>query len=152
MKQAFPYFILWLLFVSAHLSGMSQSKDNNRAGLIHSLSTQLEAESRESLTQMVIENISQETIARADQMMKEKPLTVTGSWCKSSAGGKHDFYSEGDYWWPDPSNPQGPYIQRDGQTNPENFVDHRLAMIRLSEFTFQPGCHVQPGPDSFLQG
>ena len=49
-----------------------------------------------------------------------------------SAGGKHDFFSEGDYWWPDPTNPNGPYIQRDGMTNPDNFVEHRRAMIRLS--------------------
>jgi hypothetical protein len=40
-------------------------------------------------------------------------------------GGKHDFYSEGDYWWPDEKNPNGPYIQKDGLTNPENFVAHR---------------------------
>jgi hypothetical protein len=44
----------------------------------------------------------------------------------------HDYFSEGDYWWPDPSNPDGPYIQRDGFTNPDNFVAHRLALIRLS--------------------
>ncbi|HEY1055940.1 MAG TPA: alginate lyase family protein, partial [Emticicia sp.] len=43
------------------------------------------------------------------------------------------FYSEGDYWWPDPTNPDGPYIQKDGMTNPDNFVAHRLAMIRFSK-------------------
>src|SRR3954465_13909924 len=49
-----------------------------------------------------------------------------------SAGGPHDFFSEGDYWWPNPADPTGPYIQKDGLTNPDNFVAHRLAMIRLS--------------------
>ena len=44
----------------------------------------------------------------------------------------HDFYSEGDYWWPDTLNPDGPYVRRDGQTNPDNFVAHRHAMIRFS--------------------
>jgi hypothetical protein len=44
----------------------------------------------------------------------------------------HDFFSEGDYWWPDPQNPDGPYIQRDGMTNPNNFVDHRKYLMRLS--------------------
>ena len=29
-----------------------------------------------------------------------------------SAGGPHDFFSEGDYWWPDPEHPDGPYIQQ----------------------------------------
>lgn len=87
------------------------------------------------LDQRVIENISIETIIQADAMLKEKPVTVTSSSCKRSAGGTNDFYSEGDYWWPDPNHPNGPYIQKDGQTNPGNFVDHRLAMIRLSEIT-----------------
>lgn len=50
-----------------------------------------------------------------------------------SAGGPNDFSSEGDYWWPDPKNPDGPYIQRDGLTNPDNFIAHRqllLAFVR----------------------
>ena len=44
----------------------------------------------------------------------------------------HDFFSEGDYWWPDSQNPGGPYIQRDGMSNPDNFVEHRRALMRLS--------------------
>ena len=87
------------------------------------------------LSQLVIENIRKETIAKAEEMMNEKPVTVTAAFCKRSAGGKHDFYSEGDYWWPDTINPDGPYIRKDGQTNPEIFSDHRHAMIRFSEIT-----------------
>jgi hypothetical protein len=68
----------------------------------------------------------------ADRYLKEAPVTVTASSSPRSAGGKHDFFSEGDYWWPDPQNPGAPYIQRDGMTNPDNFVEHRRAMIRLS--------------------
>ncbi len=68
----------------------------------------------------------------ANQYLGEKPVTVTAASSPRSAGGKHDFFSEGDYWWPDPKNPEGPYIQRDGMTNPDNFVEHRRAMIRLS--------------------
>jgi len=60
-------------------------------------------------------------------------MTVTATRATRSAGGPHDFYSEGDYWWPDPKNPDGPYVQRDGQTNPDNFVAHRDAMRRLSQ-------------------
>jgi hypothetical protein len=92
-------------------------------------------EQKDQLIQRVIENISSETIEKAGRMLTETPVTVTSSTCKRSTGGRHDFYSEGDYWWPDPANPNGPYIQKDGQTNPENFSDHRLAMIRLSELT-----------------
>lgn len=83
----------------------------------------------------IVDDIRKITFEKASQFLKEEPVTVTASSCKRSAGGKNDFYSEGDYWWPDPANPGGPYIQKDGQTNPDNFVDHRLAMIRLSEIT-----------------
>jgi len=71
-------------------------------------------------------------IGAADRYLKEDPITITDSVSPRSAGGKHDFFSEGDYWWPDPANPTGPYIQRDGMTNPDNFVDHRRHLIRLS--------------------
>lgn len=64
-----------------------------------------------------------------------EPITVTSSICERSAGTKHDFYSEGDYWWPNPEDTEGPYIRRDGLTNPDNFVAHRKAMIRLSRLS-----------------
>jgi hypothetical protein len=68
----------------------------------------------------------------ANRWLPERPVTVTASSSPRSAGGKHDFFSEGDYWWPDPADPDAPYIQRDGMTNPANFVEHRRAMVRLS--------------------
>ena len=71
-------------------------------------------------------------LAAADRYVGEKPVTVTASRSPRSAGGPHDYFSEGDYWWPDPKNPDGPYIQRDGESNPANFDDHRKAMRRLS--------------------
>ena len=73
------------------------------------------------------------TLAAADALLAEHPVTITASRSPRSAGGPHDFFSEGDYWWPDPDNPDGPYVQRDGRTNPDNFVEHRRAMIRFSE-------------------
>src|SRR5215470_4802427 len=68
----------------------------------------------------------------ANHYLSEQPVTITASSSPRSAGGKHDFFSEADYWWPDPANPEGPYIQRDGMSNPDNFVEHRRAMVRLS--------------------
>jgi hypothetical protein len=68
----------------------------------------------------------------APALLKEAPVTVTASTSPRSAGGPHEYFSEADYWWPDPKNPSGPYIQKDGQTNPENFDQHRKAMRRLS--------------------
>jgi len=71
-------------------------------------------------------------ITAADKYLLEEPVTVTAAQCERSFGGLHDFYSEGDYWWPDPDNPDGPYIRKDGQTNPGNFTAHRKAMRNLS--------------------
>ena len=68
----------------------------------------------------------------ANQYLSEAPITITASQSPRSAGGMHDFFSEGDYWWPDPQNPGGPYVQRDGMSNPDNFNEHRLALMRLT--------------------
>jgi len=68
----------------------------------------------------------------ANSALTQAPYTITAFPSPRSAGGPHDFHSEGDYWWPDPANPGGPYIQRDGLTNPDNFVAHRRALVRLS--------------------
>jgi hypothetical protein len=75
---------------------------------------------------------SARVIAAADRYLKESPLTVTASRSPRSAGGIHDYFSEGDYWWPDPQNPRGPYVQKDGLSNPGNFNDHRRALMRFS--------------------
>jgi hypothetical protein len=74
----------------------------------------------------------QRILKAANQYLSETPITITASHSPRSAGGLHDFFSEGDYWWPDPQNPGGPYIQRDGLTNPDNFVEHRRALMRFS--------------------
>jgi Alginate lyase len=71
-------------------------------------------------------------VAAASTYLNEAPRTITAARSPRSAGGLHDFFSEGDYWWPDPANPGGPYIQRDGMTNPDNFVEHRRALMRFS--------------------
>ena len=71
-------------------------------------------------------------LAAADAFLREPPVTVTATSSPRSSGGRHDFFSEGDYWWPDPANPAGPYVRRDGQSNPDNFVGHRQALVRLS--------------------
>lgn len=71
-----------------------------------------------------------EVIKEADAYLDLAPSTVTAQKCVRSAGGLHDYYSEGTYWWPNPQNPDGPYIQRDGLRNPENF-DHDLRALAL---------------------
>lgn len=90
-------------------------------------------ESSLSISKQTKETLQKQTIEEAEWALNQIPITVTATSSIRSAGGKNDFYSEGDYWWPNPANPNGPYIQKDGLTNPDNFVAHRFAMIRFSQ-------------------
>jgi hypothetical protein len=75
-------------------------------------------------------------IPAAERFLHEAPITITAypvhpGGGSTTAAGPHDFYSEADYSWPDPKNPQGPYIGRDGYSYPGAFFDHRRAMWRF---------------------
>jgi hypothetical protein len=91
-------------------------------------------------------------LAQANQWLDAPPETITAHVCDRSAGGRHDFYSEGDYWWPDPVDPDGPYIQRDGETNPDNFVAHRHAMVRFSRIVgAMASAYLLTGDEKYAQ-
>lgn len=77
--------------------------------------------------------LKKQILAESAWALTQTPVTITASSSPRSTGGKHDFFSEADYWWPDPKNPDGPYISKDGLTNPDNFVEHRKVMIRFSK-------------------
>src|SRR5579859_7743878 len=83
-------------------------------------------------SQLTLEEFERPNVlAAAKRYLSEPPITIASTSSPRSAGGKHDYFSEGDYWWPDPKDPNGPYIQRDGLSNPDNFTAHRHALIRL---------------------
>ncbi len=80
-----------------------------------------------------VAHIDRARVLRAAQAdLDQAPQTITAFPAPRSSGGLHDFYSEGDYWWPDPAHPGGPYVQRDGLSNPDNFVAHRRALLRFA--------------------
>lgn len=63
----------------------------------------------------------------ADKALGLSPVSVMDKSQTAPSGDKHDYLSLGRYWWPDPQKPDGlPYIQRDGETNPESesVIDH----------------------------
>lgn len=65
-------------------------------------------------------------ISKAKESLKETPVHITDVTSAQSPGGIHDYYSNGDYWWPNPETDNGlPYIQRDGESNPNSFTAHR---------------------------
>ncbi|MFE5321300.1 alginate lyase family protein [Paenibacillus sp. NPDC056579] len=60
----------------------------------------------------------------ADAALKVGPFSVVNKKSTPPSGDKHDYMSMAPYWWPDPNKPDGkPYIQKDGQTNPERSTD-----------------------------
>ncbi|WP_374403402.1 alginate lyase family protein [Streptomyces sp. 35G-GA-8] len=62
--------------------------------------------------------------AQADSWLDKGPWTVTDKPRPAPSGDPHDYLSQAPYWWPSQpkteANPWGcPYVQRDGERNPE---------------------------------
>lgn len=72
-------------------------------------------------------------LARADQALARKPGSVLDKRTIPLSGDRRDYVSLAPYWWPDPANPKGPYVRRDGQVNPERETNRfdRSALGRL---------------------
>ena len=86
------------------------------------------------ITSHEVARIDHDRILRAaNKYMTQKPITITAYKSSRSRGDKHAYFSEGDYWWPNPKNPRGPYVRRDGYSDPANFNSDREALIRFSQ-------------------
>jgi len=60
----------------------------------------------------------------AQKAMSVRPASVMDKTKTPASGDKHDFYSIGPYYWPNPNTPNGlPYISKDGVSNPERSTD-----------------------------
>jgi hypothetical protein len=59
----------------------------------------------------------------ANGALSAKPDSVMDKPLVAASGDKHDFFSYGPYWWPDPKKPDGlPYIKRDGYIFPKSKI------------------------------
>ena len=71
----------------------------------------------------------------ASEAMAAGPWSVT--WRRPEglgvSAGAHDYVSEGPYWWPDPKNPTGPYIRKDGERNPGRFLGNRNDLGKMTD-------------------
>jgi len=65
--------------------------------------------------------------------LRSGPWSVTFKRPTGVDASANDYYSEGPYWWPDPKNPKGPYIRKDGERNPERFMGNRSDLGALCE-------------------
>ena len=77
----------------------------------------------------------QRVLAAARRYVGQKPVTITQFHHSGGPANPHEYYSQGDYWWPNPEDPGGPYIKRDGYSNPANFIADRTALIHFSIHT-----------------
>jgi hypothetical protein len=71
-------------------------------------------------------------VHKAKQSLAAPTVHITDASTSLSPGTLNDFYSNGDYWWPNPDTPDGlPYIRRDGESNPGNFMEHRMILRQM---------------------
>lgn len=71
-------------------------------------------------------------VQEAEAALTSPSVHITEAIALQSPGSAHDYYSNGDYWWPNPNTPDGlPYIRRDGESNPDNFDEHRILLRRM---------------------
>jgi hypothetical protein len=67
----------------------------------------------------------------ADKLLDLKPASVLDSPGIAASSDRHDYFSAGPYWWPDPNKPDGlPYVQRDGVVNPESRTNGDMLAFR----------------------
>jgi len=62
---------------------------------------------------------TEQIIQEARSLLTKTIPTIMDKDKPAPSGDKHDYFSCAPYWWPDPSNPAGPYIRKDGVTNRE---------------------------------
>lgn len=99
-------FVLFSLLVSVHAQWMWNIDKMN--------------EIKKALDSPAYSGAYKKLIGEADRDMKKKPYSVTFKEGMAPSGDKHDYVSLSRYFWPDPSKKDGlPYINRDGESNPE---------------------------------
>jgi hypothetical protein len=77
--------------------------------------------------------------AEAEKRMREGPWTVTSDRPKGVDLDPHEYYCEAAYYWPNPDNPGGPYLRKDGQPNPARIVANQTALNAMSDAVFTLG-------------
>lgn len=77
-------------------------------------------------------------LAQAESWLDQGPWTVTSKKSPPPNGTLHDYASQAPYYWRNPDTPDGcPYIQKDGQRNPEvdKYTD-RLGVGKMFNSTY----------------
>ena len=75
----------------------------------------------------------------AGRRMREGPWSVTFERPRGVDLDPHDYYSDAPYWWPNPDDPSGPYVPREGRVYPDRFAANRVALNSMSDAVFALG-------------
>ncbi|MEL6867849.1 MAG: alginate lyase family protein [Bacteroidota bacterium] len=74
---------------------------------------------------------------KADQLLSVKPFSVMQKTMLPPSKDKHDYYSLGVYWWPNPATKDGlPYVRHDGKRNPEYDRYDGVAIHKMTKAVF----------------
>ena len=77
--------------------------------------------------------------ADADRRLTQGPWTITSDRPAGLALDPHDYYSEAPYYWPNPDDPEGPYVLRDGHLNRDRFSANRNSLTMMCDTVFALG-------------
>jgi len=77
--------------------------------------------------------------AEAERRMTQGPWSVSSDRPAGLNLDPHDYYSEAPYWWPNPDDPTGPFVLKDGHLNPERFAANRNALETMCNAVFALG-------------
>lgn len=72
---------------------------------------------------MSLQPAFQRLMAEANKDLSARPISVMDKKRIPPSGNKHDYMSQAPYFWRDPNSPDGKYIRRDGERNPESNED-----------------------------
>jgi hypothetical protein len=126
--KTFAALFLAASFVRADIPMTLVSEDE--AEPIHSAIIRKEAWTQDPVRRLRVE---------ADKRMKEGPWSVTTDRPKGVDLDPHEYYSEAAYFWPNPENPGGPYLHKDGQAYPGRIVANQTSLNAMSDAVFTLG-------------
>ncbi len=85
-------------------------------------------------------DLVQKLRTKADTLLDQKSFSVVHKKLLPASKNKHDYYSMGPYWWPNPDTEDGlPYIRKDGKVNPESKDYDRGQLGSLTNAVFTLG-------------
>ena len=70
------------------------------------------AQPKNNLYNDTVSILKDSLLLQAQKNLSEPPITLTAAIAVRSMGTPNEFFSEGDYWWPDPKTQQDPMSER----------------------------------------